>query len=115
MSENTEKLILDDLINELRSTTLTCRGGAYVDMNCHRWPKIFSSIKPEEWGVMNNKERQEHPISRIVWDAIHKSTTRFERSQAWWVIGLDRTTEAHLEWWDNDKHHRPIPTTNEEE
>lgn len=97
---NPEVVVQERLVSRLYELPEDARHAIYVDANCYRWPEIFADIKPEGWEGMKSKDRYEHPMAKVVWDAIQKTTTAFGRSRAWWVIELKRTLEAHLEWWN---------------
>lgn len=98
-----QAVVQERLVSRLYELPEDARHSIYVDANCFRWPEIFADVKPEGWEGMTDKERYNHPSAKVVWDAIQMATTAFGRSRAWWTIQLQRTPEAHLEWWNNGK------------
>jgi hypothetical protein len=98
-----QAVVHERLVSRLYELPEDARHAIYVDANRYEWPGIFADIKPEGWQEMNNKERYDHPSSKVVWDAIQMATTEFGRSRAWWTISLEETPEAHLEWWNNGR------------
>ena len=84
------------------------RCAAAVEANCWQWPKALEQYKEAHFDGMSNSQKMTDPTWEAAWGAIHQCTSAFGRSQAWWMIRLKRTREAHAAWWANGR--KPLHT-----
>lgn len=83
------------------------RAKAYVNLNTYKWPESMADLKPGQWENLTCEQRYRSEESRELWKALHEMTSEYERSRAWWLDELDRTTEEHLEWWLTQRRRSP--------
>lgn len=74
------------------------RAELYVEANLWQWPKMLDAIKPDGFDKMTNAEQRQHSEWRRMWHALNVCTSAYARSQAWWLVELERTEQQHHEW-----------------
>lgn len=93
------ELFGEKVLRKLTTLTHDERAHAYVQANSFKWPDALAELKPDQWDEMTDQQKRQSPEGKTMWNCVKMVTSEYDRSKAWWIEALGRTSKDHDEWW----------------